>query len=794
MNKMFISKGCVLSTISALAMLVGSATAFAQSSSVPASGGGDAADTGVGDIIVTAQKREQKLNDVGMSISALSGDDLVSRGVASVEDLVRVVPGFSATTAQFANPVYTIRGVGFYESSLQSSPAVTVYTDEVPLPYPAMTSHADLDLERVEVLKGPQGLVFGQNSTGGAINFIAARPTSDFEAGLNTSYERFGLLRMGGFASGPLSDMLKVRVAARAHSGGKWQKAYTRRDKLGAKDLLQGRVLLDFQPTERLNFVLNVNGWRDKSDPQAYQLIAISPNNPAGVKPVVANFPLPPNNARAAEWVPGAQFRDNSFYQFSLRSTYDVSDAITLTSVTAYEKFEQDEYRDFGLSLVAGNTDVTGYIESFSQELRLSGETGRFNWIIGANYGRDSIFNSIHGHSEFSSTNPIITPFLLNLINGSLIWDGTPYPNGMLFEGGIASVKTKVRTLAAFANVEYKITDALTFQVGARYTDDRRRATHCNTGDRGLLDTFEFLAGLLYRTSPELAIGDCVTFNTAGVPGPASGTLHENNWSWRTGLNWKINPDALLYANVSRGYKAGSFPTIASAAVSQFFPVTQERLTAYEAGFKVALADRRIQLNGAAFYYDYVNKQLRGKAVVFPFGNLDRLLNIPKSRLWGVEGSILARPVEGLDINLGATYLNSKVTSNFTAIAQDSNATFNIKGNSYPYTPKLSIVADAQYSFPINGNGLSAFFGGGVTHNSSTTADIANAANFAIPAYTLVDVRAGVAGPDDQWRFMLYGKNIFDEFYWTNVSHSYDTNTRVTGYPAVYGVSFSYRF
>lgn len=746
------------------------------------------------DIIVTAQKRAQSVNDVGMSISALSGDDLASRGVANIADLAKVVPGFVATTAQFANPVYTIRGVGFYESSLQATPAVTLYTDEVPLPYPAMTSFADLDLERVEVLKGPQGLLFGQNSTGGAINFIAAKPTNSFTAGMNASYERFGLLRVGGYVSGPLSDQLKVRVAVRSEEGGNWQTAYTRKDKTGAKDLIQGRVLLDYQPTDNLKFDLNVNGWRDRSDPQAYQLVKISPNNPAGVRPIVANYPVSPDDPRSAEWTPGFQHRNNSFYQVALRGNLDLSDAVTLTSITAYQKFKQDEYRDFGISLINGNTDVTGNIESFSQELRLSGKSGRITWILGGNYTNDKVFNSIQGHSLYSSGNPVITPgFLKAVNNGSLVWQGTPYPDGMVFEGGTASVDMKAHALAVFGNVEYQLTDALTFEAGARYTDDRRRATHCNTGDRALLDTFEVLGRFIYQTAPEIPNGGCVTFNAAGVPGLASGTLNQHNVSWRTGLNWKINRDALIYANISRGYKAGSFPTIATAAVSQFTPVTQERLTAYEAGFKLSVADRAVQLNGAAFYYDYVNKQLRGKAFIFPFGNLDRLLNIPKSRIWGVEGSITANPVEGLDLSVGATYLNSKVTSSFIAIAQDSNTQFDIKGNPYPYTPKMSVVADGQYSFPISANRTSVFFGGSVTYNSSTTADIANANNFSIPAYTLVDLRAGLAGPNNNWRAMLFARNIFNKFYWTNVSHSYDTNTRVAGYPATYGISFSYR-
>ncbi len=156
-------------------MLGASAVALAQQAAIP-------------EVIVTAQKREQSANSVGMSIATASGEALRQRGITSVEQLAELVPGLTVRESAFNSTTFTLRGVGFFNSDLSTPPAVTVYVDEAPLPYPAMTQLASFDVERVEVLKGPQGTLYGQNATGGAVNFIAAKPTDTLQLGLDTSY------------------------------------------------------------------------------------------------------------------------------------------------------------------------------------------------------------------------------------------------------------------------------------------------------------------------------------------------------------------------------------------------------------------------------------------------------------------------------------------------------------------------------------------------------------------------------------------------------------------------------
>jgi iron complex outermembrane recepter protein len=216
--------GCCLAT-----------AAQAQQAESPAAGQQAQSDAAVsdasnGEIIVTAQKRSESINRVGLTVTAFGGDTLKQRGINDVQDLALAVPGFSFTPSSSGTPVYTLRGVGFYETSLAAYPTVSVYLDEVPLPFPALTRHTSFDVERVEVLKGPQGTLFGENATGGAINYIAAKPTKDLHYGGSVSYGRFNSVIGDAFISGPISDVITARISGRVEHADGWQKSVSRPD------------------------------------------------------------------------------------------------------------------------------------------------------------------------------------------------------------------------------------------------------------------------------------------------------------------------------------------------------------------------------------------------------------------------------------------------------------------------------------------------------------------------------------------------------------------------------------
>lgn len=670
---MLVSRHCALRTLKAgisLAILSAALTDIAQAQEA---GSPAAAESGLADIVVTAQKREQNLNDVGLSISALSGSALASQRISTVADLATATPGLTFAPAPNSAPVYTLRGVGFFESTLAAYPAVSLYIDQMPLPLPIMASLTAFDLERVEVLKGPQGTLFGNNATGGAINFIAAKPASTFGAGVELGYGRFNTFDVSAYITGPISDTLSARLALKAVNGDEWQRSYTRQDKIGRQDNIAARLLLDWTPSDRLKVSFNLNGWRDQSDPTTPQAIAITPQNAVGsaglggvltgTEPIF-NYPMAPKNARAADWTPEMRpFADNEFWQLATRIDFEVTDDITLTSLTSYDNFNFNA-RTEGDGTALQNLDLFGdvaKIETFTQELRIANDPrNALRWLIGANME----------HTDYDQVTDLTTR------------DTTSY-----FVNGISlnayDSHQKMRNYAIFGNVEFDVSDQFTLKGGIRQTKAKRRSNGSDyeraefpvEAGLGLTDFFNQIYGIVYGgVVPPIEFGDSIAIDTRvnpdGTPvnpetylttGRYFGKLNENNTSWSLGVDYKPAPGTLIYANVSKGYKAGSFPLVSGSVWTAYEPVIQESLLSYEIGFKSQLFDRRLSINAAAFYSDYKNKQLRAKFVDPIFGALDKLVNVPKSRIKGVEVELNARPVPGLSLSASGLYVDASV-------------------------------------------------------------------------------------------------------------------------------------
>lgn len=745
------------------------------------------ADQSMGDIVVTAQKRSERLRDVPMSITAAGAEALQSRGVVDTADLVKITPGFSAQTGSYGIPIYYIRGVGFYDTTLGVSPAVTVYVDQAPLAYSTMGRGAVLDLERVEILKGPQGTLFGQNSTGGAINYIAAKPTDTLEAGFKLTVGRFDQVDAEAYLSGPISDTLSARLAVRREYRGTWQQNYINGEQIGRKEFTNARLIVDFNPTDTMRFELSASGWRDRSDSQIAQFLSYDPIGTRLPTQPIASFPAAPRNSRAAAWDAGERFqRDDSFYQFALRGDIDISDSITLTSLTSYAKNKVNVPLDFdSTSLPIDLIATIGTIKSFSQELRLSGEAGSaLKWMVGANYQRDTV-DEVSDFPRIAASSNAIGPFE---------WDSFANYNYQ-----------KVKTAGIFASADLKLSDTITVQGSARYTDQKRDFQGC-TADRGAGDlaaAFSFFSSIFGNSPPTIAPGSCITLSVPqALPLPiVTGKLDEDNLAWRASVNWKPTTGTLFYANVTRGYKAGSFPTLPAAFADQLKPVPQESILAYEAGTKFDLADRKIQIEAAGFYYDYTDKQLLGYRPVFPFGNLPGLVTIPKSRVVGAEANVTLLPVDELRLSLAGTFVDTKVRSDPPNPTGPFGSLGSFVGESFPVTPRWQGSADAEYRFAVSG-GLDAFLGGSVTARSRTQAALFNGTGasavkeqqLVIPGYALLDLRAGLSSSEDGWRLELWGRNVTNKFYVNNISHNSDYVFQFTGMPATYGITLSYNF
>ncbi len=855
------------------ASVVASLAATGAFSPVMAQSGAEAdSSSSFGEIVVTATKREEKLQDVGLTVSAIGGEALQNRRIENVEDIAKAVPGLAYAPSANATPVYTMRGVGFYETSIGAYPNVATYIDQAPLPLPVMTALTAFDLERVEVLKGPQGTLFGNNATGGAINFVAAKPTDTFHAGITVGYARFNTIDVAGFVSGPISDTLKARVAIKATRGDEWQQSYTRDDKLGEANRIAGRFLLEWEPTERLTMNLNVNAWRDRSEPQAgavyndfadtvtYKRDAAGNFLPGGsiqnafipdigvltddvdlfgtpraavvngvpttiVGSPFSTYPTAPANPRAADWTPDKRpYSNNRFWQVALRTDFDITDTISLTSITDFIRYhhlngtEADGTFFNSIDLVRD----AGKIETFAQEIRFASTDADapLRWTLGANYERTSADETIDNTYYDASTS-----------------------HGGQFQGFTANTYPSFQDMenwAVFGNVEYRLNDLINLRAGIRYTEAERKAVLSNESTPGYIETSPVDFGITpffngtwaFLGSPAgagvatlcpgavangltqdtwvyepIADGESFTLNPDTCQAETfRGTLKENNTSWSLGIDITPAEDFLIYANVARGFKAGSYPSVSAATTSQYVPVVQEKVTNYEIGFKSTFRDLNMTLNGAVFYNDYRNKQVRAKVVDRIFGFLDALQNVPKSEIKGAEIELAVSPVEGLNLNFAATYLDTKIKSFIGANPNEFSGAFlsfeaiplDYAGAELPFAPEWQVSASFDYTVPVSESWSARL---GATLNAQTKAisglygadDTIAQHVYRLNGRALLDLSAGLIS-EDGWKVTVWGKNVTNKYYWTNATLSFDTNVRYVGRPAEYGVSVGYEF
>lgn len=739
---------------------------------------------GIQEIIVTAQKRQESLNKVGLTVNVLSGDTLKERQITSMQDLTASIPAMSYADTPTSAPIISLRGVGFFDTTLSATPAVSLYMNQVPLPYPIMAAHGIFDLERVEVLKGPQGTLFGQNSTGGAINYVPASPSDTLEMGASVTVGNYSAISEEAYISAPLSDTLGFRLSQRIQHASGWQKSQSRPDgpdsRNGKKRIYEGRLLVDFEPSDRVKFQLSINGWKDEGEPQAPQLIGFNVQIPGFGDPDVLSSPFAPRDNSAADWIAGLPERDNHFYQFSLRGDIELFDDITLTSLTSYSKFKQFERIDWDGTPYAQELydPQEGKIESFFQELRLSNsDANRFRWMIGANYSDDDIFQS-----SFYRFNRASTSNAFGIVGENIFY-----------------VDQKTETKAVFTNLEFDVAPQLTVKGGIRYTDSKLSTDNC-----GADLTPPYTLGEIFYGAGNYTPGACFPINdlgetfagvAPGTPGRFFDTEKEDSVSWKIGVDWKPRDGVLVYANVAKGYKSGGFPSIGASVWSQFLKLKQESVLDYEIGTKLSLLDRRLQINAAAFYYDYKNKQLRARNIDPIWGNLDVVQNIPESTVKGAELEVTAVPVEGLTLLASASYTKGEIDK-FTGV-NAAGVAADFAGTPMPYSPKWNLSFDGQYEFPISDK-FGGFLGGTVTYRSKTISSVGGGINppnaipndfplFGIDSYTLVNLRAGIEG--DHWRLEVWGKNVFDKYYWNTAYPAFDTIVRYTGMPATYGVT-----
>ncbi|MDB5967873.1 MAG: hypothetical protein JWQ90_323 [Hydrocarboniphaga sp.] len=729
-------------------------------------------------------------------------------GVTDTRNLSSIVPGFTAADNGYNTPVYTLRGIGYADTTYTATSTVGVYVDEVSLPYAIMTKGANLDIKRVEVLKGPQGTLYGRNTTGGAINYIANKPTDDFQYGVTAGYGSYSTEEAEGFVSGPISDSLKGRVALKGIlSQDGWQYSQTRPDDtLGKKRKMSGRGLLEWSPDADLVFRLSVDGWLDKSDAQAAQAIAFSPQNPfipntpfgaqfpilgpiIGVNPILApqvrNYPLIPQNSdntRVADWPEGGPWQLNdSFYGTSLRTNWSLTDTKQLTGILSYGYVQSDGsgIPNTGLNVYNVEQQIYAHIATYNAELRFSDTIGdSIHYLTGISAAHD---DGVENHHVRTDTNSAVFP---NPLTGQ----------ALIANKAITFGATKATSLGVFANADWSFTDTLKATLGARYGDDRRTYHGCTIepeDSQGISfgPIIDLVALIQYGAINDVRRGECFILDDNGKAGEYSGELHEANISGRASLDWTPIERTLLYTSYSRGFKAGGFPVVNSISQSQLAPTTQEKLQAWEIGAKSSLIDHILHANAATFYYDYTNKQLLTFFKDPLFGVLPILDNVPKSKVYGAETDIQYTPVQGLFLSVAGSYIKTRIDEYTGTNSKGEQEDF--AGRPFNFTPVWQYTVLGDYTFPIVST-LNLGFGADYTYTGKTNATLEGNPDYDMRSYGLVNARIHLAPEDGKWNATVWGRNIFDEFSTIGVFRTGDTVARTTGMPRTFGLTFTY--
>lgn len=790
-------------------------TSYATSSEPTVAEAPEASDRNsmMAEIVVTAQKREESINDVPIAISAFSGDDLEALGVEDTRDLGNLVPGFSYADSGYTVPIYSLRGVGFNESSQTASSTVGIYVDEQNLAFPVYSKGANLDLSRVEVLKGPQGTLYGRNTTGGLVNYIANKPTDTLTAGFAGTYGSFELADVEGYVSGPVVETLRARLAYRViRSGEGWQESLTRGEdgafgRLGEQDKQAGRLTVDWLPGDAFTSSFTLSGWKDDSEPQAPQAIGFQPQNPVtgglvgnlALTPEVAAHPLVPldsDDNRVADWSPELPWHLNeTFLMASNRSDWTLTDSNTLTFLVSYADFENDRalIPQSGLSVINTERELIVDSTAFSTELRVNGEFSEdVDWLVGGFLSRDEVYEY---QSIFIETNSAAFPL-----------PGVPVVSPAVGPLGADRVDTygeqTADTYAFFGNLNWQFQPEFKLNLGARFTNERREFQGCSvdspsaTRGAGFAELLTVIALLRPATNPGsppptqfAQPGGCFTLdpetNNAGL---YTGVLDESNVSGRVALDWTPNEDMLFYLSYSRGFKSGSFPVFPSSDQSQYEPITQEQLDAFEAGAKTAFFDSRLRANVSAFYYDYQDKQLVGRIVDAVFGPLQKLVNAPESEVRGIELELQGQPLRGLFLSASAIFIETEVKE-FEGLDQSGDPV-NLSGKPFNFSPEVEYALIADYVVPLTDTyefGLGADY----SYTDETNSVLTQDPLFVIHDYALLNARVSIASIGGGWKLTAFSRNLTDEFYSNGVFNTGDTVSRYAGMPRTYGLTLS---
>ena len=737
--------------------VLAAAAAFGFAAPAAAQDGASTEDDGqLATIIVTANRREENLQDVPVSADILDSERIgaIFSGAGDITALAGTAPGLNVESSNGrVAPRFYIRGLGNTDFDLAASQPVSVLLDDVVLENVTLKSFPVFDVERVEILRGPQGTLFGRNTPAGAVKITSIKPSQEFTASGSLSYGSYDTISVNGAVGGALvEDKIAVRIAAQLQHRADWiDNGFTGEDNaLGGYNDFAVRGQLLFTPTERSSILAAVN-YRNLDGSSTFfraNVLGPSANQPNNTNSLNENYDRDTVFYDAG----GGNAADYEQVGLTLTGAYEF-DGVTLTSITSYWTSEGSSRGDidggFGAVFLPGgggpglipfpsDTQDSLDLEQFTQEVRLASTTdGPLSWQIGGYY-----FNSDFDVTTVGFDFP--PPVTVNQTNDA--W-------------------------ALFGQVSYQLTETLRATGGIRYTDDQK--------------DFVVLSG--------------------AAPQPRS--VGDENVDWDISLFADVGEDASVYAKVANSFRG---PTIQGRDVAFFSAPSvaqSENITSYEAGFKTEFADRRVRLNGAVYYYTVSDPQF---TAVGGTGNLVQLINANKGEGYGFELDSAFQITPRLLLTLGVAYNNTEIqdaalevggcrqctiTDPFRSVNNPDGSVSRfarIDGNPFPNAPEWSGDLTARYGIPVGNSGEFYIFTDWV-YLGETNFLLYESREFNAGSRFEGGLKVGYAGNNGQWEVAAFARNITDEDNVLGVI-DFNNNTAFVNEPRVVGAMVSFKY
>lgn len=745
----------------ALAAMVYPTISAAQAASVDASSGNE-------DILVTARKVSENIQDVPISITTIGGAALERQSVQSIADVQQQVPNLflqeSPGEPQALN--LSLRGQRQNDILLTVDPSVGIYIDNLYYPRTLGLRNALVDVARVEVLRGPQGTLYGRNTTGGAMSIYSNDPTDQLGASIEGNYGNYNAWEVIGIANLPLNEKIALRVAAqhREHDG------YGENSQ--GKDLADEkssyvRAKLKAYPTETITATLSGRYQRGSTKGPIVKLAGLAPTAIPGGSAVIEvsrelGLPQTPDgfaqaSAILASYVGGDPYKSgatgdtSSFFEswgVGLDLDFELTDDINFRSITGYQHLKRENHNDADatpFNIVRADR-YTPFDVYFSQEWQLVGKTGPFQWVAGTYLGMES-------GREYS---PSISLPLVSAANPS-VTDG----------------RVKNNTYAVFAQATAELATDLRLTAGARYSIDDRQVVVTNT-----------ISGACVVPVPGIVT------TTPGGPGslcPRKFSTTFSDPSWLVSLDYKVSPGILTYAKAARGYRTGGWNLRGRNTIQSFSPFEPETVTEYELGFKADFFDRMLRLNVAAFYDDYKNIQ-RSSTVGTTAGPQTFVNNAAQGRIQGFEiESVLRQGNFTLSGSVGLT--DAKYKKFLTATGDRSGETFAV--------PKWTAALSGRYVVPLSSGDLAFQLDGSYRSTIELVPETPSLEQVTQKGYILLNGRISYEIKSIDAEVAIFGRNLANKVYYeiaSNLENALGYNYKFTGDPRTFGISFKMRF